>query len=265
MAITAMEVLDERVFAAVPELRIISKYGVGLDTIDLAAMERYGVKLSWTAGTNKRSVAELVIAFAICLLHRVPQAAADIRDGKWRQLQGSLLTGRTVGIIGFGHIGKDVALLFKAFNCTVLAFDILDFPDFCAEHQIIPAKLEDLLRQADVITIHLPLDSTTANILNAERMSLIKSTAVLINTARGQLVDETIVKRKLISGELAGAAFDVFSTEPPEDIELLNLPNFFATPHIGGSTAEAILAMGRAAIAGLQNARAASVGLKDQR
>lgn len=252
--ITALEVLDEAVFSSLPELKVVSKYGVGLEMIDLDAMVRRGVRLGWTGGVNKRSVAELTLAFMIALLHRVPQSNAEVRAGQWRQVVGAQLTGHTVGIIGCGHIGKDLAVLLTPFDCRVLAHDILDFPEFYAKHQVLPVGLKELLCESDVVTLHVPLDDSTHNMLNAERLALLKPTAILINTARGKLVDEVALKSMLKEGRLAGAAFDVFAVEPPDDFELLHLPNFLATPHIGGSSEEAILAMGRAAIRGLETA-----------
>jgi D-3-phosphoglycerate dehydrogenase len=222
--------------------------------IDMEAMARHGVLLGWTGGVNKRSVAELVMAFAIFLFHRVPEATREVQGGIWRQLVGEQLSARTIGIVGCGHIGKEVAVLGRAFGCRVLAHDILDFPEFYAEHQVTPVGQEDLLSQSDLVTLHVPLDDSTRNMLSAERLALMKPGAFLINTARGNLVDEAALKARLMDGRLAGAAFDVFATEPPEDRELLTLPNFIATPHIGGSTEDAILAMGRAAIAGLDRA-----------
>lgn len=253
-AITALETLDESVFVALPELKVVSKYGVGLDMLDLAAMERHGILLGWTGGVNKRSVAELVIAFAITLLHRITEASQEVRRGVWRQIVGHQLSQLTVGIVGCGHVGKDVAVLFRAFDCKMLAHDILDFPDFYSKNQITPAGLEEVLGQSDVVTLHLPLDDSTRNMLNRKRLALMKPGAILINTARGNIVDEAALKEVLLAGKLTGAAFDVFSTEPPDDPELLNLPNFLATPHIGGSTEEVILAMGKAAIEGLESA-----------
>lgn len=253
-AITGLERLDDALFAAVSELKVVGKYGVGLDMIDLAAMRRHGVKLGWTGGVNRRAVSELVIAFAIALLRHVPLANREIRGGGWRQVFGRQLTERTVGIVGCGHVGKDLAVLLRAFGCRVLAHDLEDFPDFYACHRVEPMGLEDLLRAADIVTLHLPLDDTTRNILSAERLTLMRSDAILINAARGGLVDESALKAMLKDGRLAGAGFDVFATEPPEDRELLELPNFLATPHIGGSAEEAILAMGRAAIRGLDEA-----------
>ena len=224
-----------------------------MDMLDLEAMARHGVRLGWTGGVNKRAVCELVIAFAIALLRHMPRLGNEILDGTWRQIMGRQLSGRTVGIIGCGHVGKDLAILLRAFGCRVLAHDILDFADFYAANGIQPMGLEALLETADVVTLHVPLDESTKNMLSARRLSRMKPDAILINAARGGLVDETALKSMLKEGRLAGAAFDVFADEPPQDRELLCLPNFIATPHIGGSAEEAILNMGRAAIKGLDD------------
>ena len=252
-AITALENLDADLFAALPELKVLSKYGVGFDMIDLDAMTLAGVKLGWSGGTNKRSVSELVIAFAIQLLRHTPKASAEVVDGTWRQQVGRQLTQRTVGIIGCGYVGKDLAILLRAFGCRVFAHDILDFSDFYAEHEIEALGLEDLLIKSDVVTLHLPIDNSTRNILSVERLALMKSDAILINVARGGLIDEDALKVALKDNQLGGAALDVFVMEPPQDHELLGLTNFIVTPHLGGSSEEAILAMGRAAIKGLDN------------
>jgi D-3-phosphoglycerate dehydrogenase len=254
-AITALERLDETVLSRLPELKVVGKYGVGLDMIDLPAMSRLGKKLGWTGGVNRRSVSELVISAAIALLRHVPQGNALVRGGQWRQLMGRQLSERTVGIVGCGHVGKDLAVLLKAFGCRVLAHDLKNFPDFYAAHGIEPMGLDELLAASDIVTLHLPLDSSTRDILPAGRLALMRSDAILINMARGGLVDEAALKAMLADGRLAGAAFDVFAEEPPTDLDLLRLPNMLALPHIGGSAEEAVLAMGRAAIAGLDNAR----------
>ena len=229
---------------------MICKYGVGLDMIDLDAMAAHGVQLGWTGGVNKRSVAELVISAAISLLRHVPAANAEVRSGIWRQHKGRLLSERTVGILGCGHVGKELASLLRAFGCTVLAHDIKDFSDFYAAHDIRSVSLNYLLGESDIVSVHLPLDRTTRGMLDANALNRLRDGAILINTARGEIVDEVALKVLLTSGRIA-AAFDVFAAEPPSDVELLELPNFLATPHIGGSAEEAILAMGRAAINGL--------------
>jgi len=250
-AITALERIDDYVLSRLPELKAIGKYGVGLDMINMSAMRVHGKRLGWTGGVNRRSVSELVIAFAISMLRHVPAVSREVLSGTWHQLVGGELSGRTVGIIGCGHVGKDLVQLLQPFGCPILVNDIRDYPDFYETHGIKPVALEELLAQSDVVTLHVPLDESTRGMLDKRRLALMKPTAILINAARGGLVDETALKRALMEKQLAAAAFDVFSDEPPQDAELLNLPNFLATPHIGGSAEEAILAMGRAAIDGL--------------
>lgn len=249
--ITGLERVDDPVLSALPELEVISKYGVGTDMLDKEALIRRGVRLGWTGGVNKRSVVELAVAFMLALLHRVPELDRKVRAGNWGGQVGRCLSGRTVGIIGCGHIGKDLAIILKAFGCQVLAHDIRDFPDFYGAHGVRPVGLEELLRQSDVVSLHLPLDERTRDILDGRRLALMRREAILVNTARGGLVDERALKGALLEDRLAGAGFDVFRTEPPEDPDLLRLPRFLATPHVGGSSEEAILAMGRAAIDGL--------------
>ncbi len=250
-AITALETVTDAILAQLPELQVISKYGVGLDMIDLEAMKARSKRIGWAGGVNRRSVAELALAFMITSLRNVFVANRLVLGGTWRQVQGGQLSGRTVGIIGCGHIGKELVQLLAPFGCRVLAHDILDFPEFYAAHGVEPVALDALLAQSDVVTLHVPLDRTTRGMLDARRLGLLKPTSVLINTARGGLVDETTLCEMLADGRLAAAAFDVFESEPPTDQALLALPNFLATPHIGGSAHEAVLAMGRSAIAHL--------------
>lgn len=252
-AITALETVNNNILERLPELQVISKYGVGLDMIDMAAMRTYKKCLGWTGGVNRRSVSELVISFAIAMLRHVPAAHREVLSGTWRQHVGSHLSGRTVGIIGCGHIGKDLTPLLKAFDCQVVVNDIRDYPEFYAAEGIKSVSLEALLKQSDIVTLHTPLDDSTRGLLNKQRLALLKPTAVLINVARGGLVDEAALKKMLQDKRLAAAAFDVFTEEPPQDKDLLDLPNFLVTPHIGGSSHEAILAMGRAAINGLDD------------
>ncbi len=223
--------------------------------LDLQAMRRHGVRLGWRGGVNKRSVTELVVAFMIALLRHVPLAGAELCAGTWKNRQGRQLTERIVGIVGCGNIGKDLTAILRAFGCSVLANDILDFPEFYAAYRVEPVGIEELLRRADIVTLHVPLDDGTRDMLGAERLAMMKPDALLVNTARGGLVDEAALKKMLVEGRLAGAAFDVFTIEPPDDLELLRLPSFLGTPHIGGSSDEAVLAMGRAAIAGLDDNR----------
>jgi D-3-phosphoglycerate dehydrogenase len=251
-AITGLEVLDERVFSAVPELRVISKYGVGLDMIDLDAARRRGVSVRWTPGVNRQSVAELTIAFMIALCRRIVPLAIDLREGRWGHGGGRQLSSSTVGVIGCGHVGKTVARLCLAFGATVLAHDILDYTDFYRAQGIRPASLDSLLSDSDIVTVHVPLDASTRNLIDARAIALMRPTAFVINAARGGIVDERALTAALVEGRIAGAAADVFAVEPPADTELMRVANFIGTPHVGASTEEAVLAMGRAAISGLE-------------
>jgi phosphoglycerate dehydrogenase-like enzyme len=250
-AITALETIDDFVLSRLPELQVIGKYGVGLDMIDLNAMRRHGKRLGWTGGVNRRSVSELVISFAVAMLRHIPAAQREVLSGTWRQHVGGLLSGRIVGIIGCGFIGKDLVEMLQPWGCTLLANDILNFPDFYEHNGVTQVGLEELLHRSDLVTLHVPLDESTRNMISEERLALMKPSSILINAARGGLVDEAALKEMLVTKRLAAAAFDVFAVEPPQDQELLALPNFLVSPHIGGSAEEATLAMGRSAINGL--------------
>lgn len=250
-AIVALEPMDDFVLSRLPQLKVVSKYGVGLDGIDMASMHKHGKFLGWTGGVNKRSVSELTLAFMLLMLRNLPNNNREVTSGIWRQNIGGMLSGRTVGIIGCGNIGKDLIEILRPFNCKVLVNDILEFREFYEHNMIVATSLDELLRVSDIITLHVPLDKTTRMMIGTSELKIMKSTAILINVARGGLVDELALKNAIQEGGIAGAAFDVFAEEPPLDQELLKLPNFFATSHIGGSSSEAILAMGRAAIAGL--------------
>lgn len=263
-AITALDMLDAPLFKKLPELKIISKYGVGVDSIDLDAMAAAGVRLGWSGGHNKRSVAELVISMAIQLLRHLPKATAAMAEGKsgsGRQHVGRQLSNQTVGIIGCGYVGKDLSILLRAMGCEVLANDIKDFSEFYAAHSIKSVRLDELIQRSNVVTLHVPHNETTHNLMSAERLAAMRADAILINCARGGLIDEQALKTMLMDGRLAGAALDVFNKKKPDDQELLSLPNFIPTPHLGGSAIEAILAMGRAAIEGLENNRIPECGV----
>jgi len=254
-AIVGLERVDEEVLSQLPDLKVISKYGVGLDGLDVPAIARRGIKLGWTGGVNRRSVAELTLAFALAMFHRVPECDVALRRGHWQKLVGRQLSGRTVGIIGCGFVGKEVVALLAPFECRVLAHDIRDYPDFYQTHRVTPVPLKPLLQESDVVSIHVPLDRSTTGMIGAAQLADMRPGAFLINAARGGLVDEDALAAALESGHLAGAACDVFAMEPDANPRLLALPTFLGTPHIGGSSQEAQLAMGRAAIDGLEDNR----------
>ena len=252
-AIIALERINEDLLNKLPGLKVISKYGVGLDMIDMQAMHKHNMKLGWTGGVNRRSVSELVISLTIALLRHVLVSNREVLSGTWKQHMGGHLSGLTIGIIGCGYVGKDLVKMLQPFDCPILVNDIKNYDDFYKRYNVKAVEKEELLAKSDVVTLHTPLDDSTRNMLTAEKLSLMKSDAILINLARGNLLDENALKKMLMTNKLGGVALDVFSVEPPKDAELLNLSNFIVTPHIGGSAKEAILAMGMAAIDGLDD------------
>ena len=254
-AIVALETMDRETLSRLPDLRVLSKYGVGYDKVDLSALEDMGIRFGWKGGVNKRSVSELVISLSVSMLRRLPETQTDLSNGTWRQVMGRQLSDCTFGIVGCGEIGKDLARLLKAFGTTIIAHDTVDYSDFYSEWDICSVDLSTLLGSADIVSLHLPLDDSTRNIIGQPQFEIMKPGSFLINAARGGLVDEAELKQSLKWGRLAGAAFDVFAIEPPDDGELLRLNNLIVTPHIGGSSEEAVLAMGRAAIEGLASAQ----------
>ena len=253
-AIVALERIDEATLAALPRLKILAKYGVGLDNVDLAAAAKFGIKVGWKGGVNRRAVSELAISLIIAGLRGVAHCHEEIKRGVWRQYTGRQLSHATVGLVGFGHVGQDLAGLLRAFGAKTLACDIRDLS---AEADALGVRLvsfDDLVAECDVLSFHVPLTPATANMLDAQRLARMRRGAVVVNTARGGLIDEDALAAALRDGRIAAAALDVFAAEPPGESALLSAPGFLATSHIGGSALEAQLAMGRAAIEGLSSA-----------
>lgn len=252
--VVALERMDAAALARMPDLKVLSKYGVGLDNLDLKAAAIRGIRVGWSGGVNRRSVAELTVAMMISTLRFLPELTREVRGGTWRQKPGRELSGRPVGILGCGHVGQEVAKLLSAFGCRISIHDTRDLGAFCTAYDVRQVDIETLFRTSEILTIHLPVTPSTSQLVGPRLLDLMPEQAVLVNCARGGIVEEAELKTRLKSGKIAGAAFDVFASEPPTDEELLALPNFMATPHIGGSTEEAVLAMGRAAIKGLFDA-----------
>ena len=246
--ILGLEPVDEDVLLACPDLRIVSKYGVGLDNLDQEACRKHNVKVGWTGGVNKRSVAEMDLCFMLALARNLYATSMDLKNGKWNKDGGFQLSGKTVGVIGLGYTGSEIIRLLKPLGCRVLGNDIIDKNDLCNELNITHVEKEQLFRESDFILLHTPLTELTHHLVNAETLAKMKKTAFVINTARGPIVNHNDLKSALINEVIAGAALDVFEEEPPTDMELLGLRNFFCTPHIGGNADEAVMAMGLSAI-----------------
>lgn len=252
--IIALERIDAEVVGQLPDLKVIAKYGVGIDNLDLDALRARGIRLGWTGGVNRRAVAELALTMMLSALRLTVQSRDLVKAGGWKQLRGRQLTGKTIGIVGLGHVGMDLVSLLKPFGCRILGNDIRDVEDFAAAHGVELVEKPELFAQSDVVTLHVPKTELTTRLVDASVLAAMKPDAVLINTARGGLVDEAALADALSRGIIGAAACDVFETEPPGDHPLLVCDTFLPTSHIGGSSEEAVLAMGRAAIAALDTA-----------
>ncbi len=251
-AIVSFQQITEKVIAALPELRVVCKLGVGLDSIDPVAMRRNGVRLGWTPGVNRRAVAELALGFAIDGLRGASTSNLEIRAGN-RPLTrlGRQLSGRTVGVHGVGEIGTEFIRLLKPFGCRILGCDIRDRADFYARHAVEQVSPEELYARSEVLSLHLSLNAKTRNLYNTDTLRALRPDCVLINTARGAIIDEDALYRALTEGWISSAALDVFVEEPSNNDRLLGLPNLLATPHMGAASIEARWEMGMTAIRGL--------------
>ncbi len=231
-------------------LELIVRTGVGYDSVDVAAASARGIPVCITAGANRQAVAEHVFALALAAARRIPENIRNLSDGTWQQLTGRELRGATLGILGLGSIGKAVAAIATGFGMEIIAYDPYFDEAFAAAHGVRRAELDEVLAQADFVTLHLFLDESTRNVINADRLRTMKSDAILINTSRGACVDEDALVDAVRNGIIGGAALDVFSTEPlPADSPVLNTPGILATTHVAGATREARGESGRMAAA----------------
>ncbi len=237
--------VDAALLAGAPSLRVVGRLGVGLDNIDVDACRERGIRVIPAAGANARSVAEYVVTTAALLLRGAYGSSAQVAAGQWpraRLSEGREALGKTLGLVGFGDIGRQAAALAQAFGMQVAAFDPMLAADdpVWARTGVRSVALDTLLAQADAVSLHVPLVPATRHLLDAQRIAGMKRGAVLINTARGGVVDEAALAQALRDGHLGGAALDVFEHEPLSAGSVLaDVPNLILTPHIGGVTQEA--------------------------
>jgi D-3-phosphoglycerate dehydrogenase len=248
--IAGLDAIDRDALEGADRLQVIARYGVGVDNVDLDAAAEKGILVTNTPGANSGSVAELAVGLMLALGRNLVEAAVAARSGGWPRLQGTSLEGRCVGLLGFGAIGRQVARRLAGFGCRVLAYD--PFPDAAAaaESGVELASFNQVLAQADFLSLHLPVLPETRRLVNASFLAQMKDGACLVNTARGELIDESALVEALQSGKLRGAALDVFPVEPPPaDNPLLQLPQVLVTPHISSHTDVATRNMGSMALA----------------
>ncbi len=251
--ILGLEQMDRQILQQLKNLKIVAKYGVGLDNLDVESAKELGIAVGWTGGVNKRSASEQALGFMLGLSRNLFFSSFPLKEGRWEKEGGAFLTGKTVGLIGCGHIGTDLIYLLQPFNCKVIICDILDKSGVVDTFGVTQVSQEELLAEADIISLHVPLTELTQFMVNEEFLQKMKPTAHLINNGRGPVVKQQDLKKALVQNTIAGAALDVFESEPPVDLEFLALPNLMVTPHIGGNANEAVLAMGRSAISHLKS------------
>lgn len=231
-------------FAAAPRLRVVAMHGVGVDHIDLVAARRHGVVVTNAPGSNDASVADLTVGLMLACLRHIPRGDQAVRAGQWQSTTGEELTGKTVGLLGWGRIGRGVARRLSGFDVDLLVYDPYVAPAEVERDAARPVDLDTVLATADIVSLHLPLTAETSNLLDAGRLALLRADAYLINTARGGIVDEAALAERLQQGLLRGAGIDCFAVEPPVGNPLLELASVVVSPHIGAHTREAITRMG---------------------
>lgn len=247
-AIVGLDIINKEVLGCLPDLKIISKYGVGLDNIDQVSMREHDVTLGWTPGVNKYAVAEQTIGCMIGLARNLFGSSRSIVNGSWIKYGGFQLREATVGLIGLGNVGQQVVKLLRPFGCNILANDVENREQFAREWAVNLVDKERIFTESNIISLHVPFTIDTENMINRNVLNVMKNNSFLINTSRGGIVNEIDLRDALQQKIISGACCDVFTKEPCLDNPLIQLDNFFATPHIGGNSKEAILAMGRSAI-----------------
>ena len=262
-AIIGIEAMPDSILSELPNLTVISKYGVGLNNLDLELLKNYKIKLGFTPGVNKQSVAELALTLILIGLKKIQDNNIDILDGNWSQEKGSELFGKTIGLLGFGNIGQKLTSLIQPFNCNIIFFDEKDYSakdinNISMDLGLNPKSIHQLpldlvLSKSDILSIHLPLTKETTNLIDAPKFAKLKSNVFIVNTARGGIVNEVDLYNFLVKNQAAFAGFDVYEEEPAFENPLLQLSNFFGTSHRSSLTTEGINAMGIAAINGLDD------------
>ncbi|MCL4368188.1 MAG: phosphoglycerate dehydrogenase [Actinobacteria bacterium] len=244
-AIVSIDPFTPKVLAAAPQLKVVARTGVGYDAVNVPAATEKGVAVCITPGANNRAVADFAFTLLLASARRLLENLTVVPQGGWKRYQGKDLPGSTIGIVGLGSIGKEVAKRARGFDMRVLAYDVFKDEAFATQHQVTYVPLDQLLRESDFVTLHCFLDDSTRHLIDAERLALMKPTAYLINTARGPIVDEEALYQALKEKKIAGAALDVFDQEPlPAGSPLRGLDNVYLAPHVAGQTDGAIQAMG---------------------
>lgn len=235
--VAGVEPLNKKVMDALPNLKCISRVGVGMDSVDLEYAHVKGIKVVNTPDGPTRSVAEMTVALTFSLLRKIPQADSNIKNGVWKKEIGNLLYGKKIGVVGLGRIGKMTANLFSGLGNSVIGFDVYPDEKWATDNSVELVTLGQLLQNADIVSLHIPPNKDKTYFIDSKLLSMMKPSAFLINVSRGGVVDEKHLYKMLNAHELTGAAIDVFSEEPYKG-PLTKLPNVILTPHLGSYAAE---------------------------
>ncbi len=247
--VAGLDYITAEVLEKAPEpLKVISRYGAGVDRVDMDAAIKKGIKVTNTPGTNSVAVCELAFALMLCAARNVPKLHTAVEKGEWPRSQGLELYGKTLGIVGMGAIGKNLATRAKAFGMNVNAYDPYFDEAFAKENGIGRMELNDVLTTSDFISLHVPLNDSTRHMIDAAKIAEMKDGAVIINTARGGIIDEQAAADAIKSGKLGGLGLDAFEQEPLINSPLKGLDKVIFTPHTGAHTAEAVSGMGSMAV-----------------
>jgi len=238
--LAGVEPVSARVLEAATELRAISRNGTGVNNIDLGACERLNISVLRAEGANARGVAELAVGLTLALVRSIPFSDRHMKAAGWERRMGMELAGRTMGLIGCGHVGRQVAVMAAALGMRVAACDPYPDHSFSPPDRFRYASLDEVLAEADVISLHCPVPSDGQPLINRERIAAMKDGVYLVNTARGELLDDQAVLEALVNGKIAGVAIDAFRTEPPGRDPLVEHDKVIAVPHIGGFTDESV-------------------------
>jgi len=252
--IAGLDPFSRRVIESADKLKVISRYGTGVDNVDVAAAQEKGITVCRTPGVNSQAVAELAITFMLCLARQVPMLDRKTREGHWVRSVGIELHKKTLGILGLGAVGKKTARIAAGFSMNVLACDPGIDAGYAKDNGIQPVDFDTLLKESDFLSLHLPLKPDTRHIISAEAMKRMKRGAIIINTARGGLIDEAAACGLIKSGHLDGLGLDVYEEEPPQNSPLFGLENVVFTPHTAAHTTEATAGMASMSVENLINA-----------
>jgi glyoxylate reductase len=240
--VAATDPYNDRVFAACPDLKIVARWGIGYDSVDVEAATRHGVMVLNTPGVVTEAVADMTFALMLGIARRLPHCDRLVREGQWTNVFSGQLYGKTLGVVGLGQIGQAVLRRAKGFSMNILVFDPYCAEGLCEDLEVSHTPLDELLAQSDFVTLHCTMCATTRNLINRERLRMMKPTAYLINAGRGALVDQEALTEALRENWIAGAGLDVLVAEPPDpDDPLLQLENVVFTPHVSSFTYDTVL------------------------